>query len=263
LRPLVFADHRRAWLHNRLLTATKGGGQCALEPTRCCGSRGAGHGTIAVADLTVLVVAESRLYRDAVCSALTHAADIAVCGTAPSPPDAIENGSLPRPDVALVDAAAPDAVGAVHAFRRVWPGVRVVILATSEAEPELVRFAEAGVNGFALHQESLERLAAVIYGVTRGESPCPPRLAATLLQRLSTLAARLPNQGGEADLTTRELEIASLVAEGLSNKEIARRLHIELATVKNHVHSILGKLQVTRRAEVGRRLRTTGLAFEH
>jgi DNA-binding NarL/FixJ family response regulator len=212
---------------------------------------------VALPDLRILVVAESRLYRDAISSALAQVADVAICGAARRPADVIEDGSTIRPDVALVDAGVPDAVAAVDAFRQVWPGVRVVVLAASEAEPDLVRFAEAGANGFVLHQESLEQLAAVIYGVARGEAPCPPRIAATLLQRLSALAARMPDTGAEADLTARELEIASLVADGLSNKEIAWRLHIELATVKNHVHSILSKLQVTRRAEVGRRLRAT------
>ncbi len=202
-------------------------------------------------------MAESRLYRDAICSALAQVGGIAICDAAAPAGDVTAHGSPHRPDVALVDASVPDAVASVQTVRQVWPGVRVVVLAASEEEPDLVRFAEAGVNGFVLHQESLEQLAAVIYGVAHGEAPCPPRLAATLLQRLSALAARVPDAGAEADLTARELEIASLVAEGLPNKEIARRLHIELATVKNHVHSILSKLQVTRRAEVARRLRAT------
>jgi two-component system nitrate/nitrite response regulator NarL len=218
---------------------------------------------VVVADLAVLVLAESRLYREAISSALEQAADIAVYGTAARPTEAIEDGSLLRPDVVLVDARIPNAVAAVHAFQRFWPGVRVVVLAASEAEPDLVRLAEAGVSGFVLHDESVEQLAAVIYGVTRGEASCPPRLAAALLQRVSALAARVPYQAGEAPLTARELEIATLVAEGLSNKEIARSLHITLATVKNHVHSILKKLQVTRRADVGQRLHVTGVVLEH
>jgi two-component system, NarL family, nitrate/nitrite response regulator NarL len=218
---------------------------------------------VALADLAVLVVAESRLYRDAICSALGQVADVAVCGAAARPADVVAHGSPVRPDVALVDAGVLDAVASVHTLRQVWPGVRVVVLAASEAEPDLVRFAEAGVDGFVLHQQSLEQLTTVIYGVARGEAPCPPKIAATLLQRLSALAARVPDSGPEADLTAREREIATLVSEGLSNKEIARRLHIELATVKNHVHSILSKLQVTRRAEVGRRLRATASVPAH
>jgi two-component system, NarL family, nitrate/nitrite response regulator NarL len=215
-----------------------------------------------VPDLAVLVVAESRLYREALGSALQQVADIAVYGTAARLTDAIVDGSLLGPDVALVDAGIPDAVAAVHTLHRVWPLARVVVLAASETEPDLVRIAEAGVGGFVLHDESIEQLAAVIYGVMRGEAACPPRLAAALLQRLSAIAAQVPDQAGEAALTARELEIALLVAQGLSNKEIARRLHITLATVKNHVHSILNKLQVTRRADVGQRLRVTRLALD-
>lgn len=215
-----------------------------------------------VADVAVLVVAASRLYREALGSALAQAADIAVYGTAARLTDDIADGTLLGPDVALLDASIPEAAASVHVLHRVWPLARVVVLAASETEPGLVRLAEAGVGGFVLHDESVEQLAAAIYSVMRGEAPCPPRLAAALLQRLSALAAQVPDQAEEAGLTARELEIATLVAEGLSNKEIARRLHITLATVKNHVHSILNKLQVTRRADVGERLRATGLAPE-
>jgi two-component system, NarL family, nitrate/nitrite response regulator NarL len=216
---------------------------------------------VVVADLAVLVLAESRLYREALCTALEQAADITAYGRTARPTDAFA-GSFLRPDVVLVDAAFPDAVAAVRASHRDWPGLRVVVLAGSESEPDLVRLAEAGVNGFVLHDASVQQLAKVIHGVMRGEASCPPRLAAAVLQRLSALAAQVPDQAEETALTARELEIATLVAEGLSNKEIARRLHITLATVKNHVHSILNKLEVTRRADVGQRLRVTGLTLE-
>ena len=92
----------------------------------------------------------------------------------------------------------------------------------------------------------------------RGELLCPPRTAALLLGRLASLAKGETNNLDGVTLTRREREIVTLIDGGRSNKEIALRLNIEVATVKNHVHRILDKLQVTTRAEAAARLRETG-----
>jgi two-component system nitrate/nitrite response regulator NarL len=95
---------------------------------------------------------------------------------------------------------------------------------------------------------SLDDLAGTIRGVLRGELRCPPRIAATLFKRVAALAA--PGRPALATvLTAREREVLAVLDEGLSNKQIAARLCIEIATVKNHVHHILEKLQVASRSE--------------
>jgi two-component system nitrate/nitrite response regulator NarL len=97
----------------------------------------------------------------------------------------------------------------------------------------------------------------VVRSVTRGETLCSPRIAATLFRRVAALAAdrRVGDERTLRRLTRRERQIVDLIADGLSNKEIAHRLQIEFATVKNHVHNILEKLQVTRRADAVAALR--------
>jgi DNA-binding NarL/FixJ family response regulator len=94
--------------------------------------------------------------------------------------------------------------------------------------------------------------------VTRGEFLCSPGTAATLLRRVAALAAERHTADNGARLTPREQQVVRLIDEGLSNKEIARRLSIEVRTVKNHVHSILEKLQVRRRGEAAARMRAVG-----
>ncbi|MDP9308201.1 MAG: response regulator transcription factor [Actinomycetota bacterium] len=202
-----------------------------------------------MADLAVLVVAGRRIFRDAICTALAETPGVAVCRAAAGPRDAVEDAESVTPDVILLDAGLPDALPAVAAFQGVWPGVRTIVFAASEIGTELLRFAEAGATGFLLREDSLDQVADVIERIGRGEAVFPPTLAAALLTRLATPAPRLPDSG-TLRLTTRELEVARLLADGVSNKEIARRLHIELATVKNHVHNILRKLQVSRRTEI-------------
>jgi two-component system, NarL family, nitrate/nitrite response regulator NarL len=206
-------------------------------------------------DLAILVVAGRRLFRDAICSALAQTRGVAVCRAAACPSDAVREANSVSPDVVILDASLPDALPAVTAFQGVWPEVRTVVLAASEFGTECLRFAEAGATGFLLREDSLDQLADAIERIARAEVVLPPTIAAALLKRLATSAPRLPSDG-ETSLTARELEIARLLADGLSNKEIAGRLHIELATVKNHVHNILRKLRVSRRTEIGQRLQS-------
>ena len=161
-----------------------------------------------------------------------------------------------RPDVVVVDTATPDGLSTVRALARRCPGVRIVALGVPEHEPELIACAEAGISGYVNRDGSIDDLIAAIDSVARGEMLCSPRIAAALVRRVAALAGERSPVGTEARLTRREIEVARLIDEGLSNKEIAQRLCIELPTVKNHVHHILGKLDVRRRGEAAARLRT-------
>ncbi len=130
-------------------------------------------------------------------------------------------------------------------------------------EREVIACAEAGVACCLTAEASIDDLVAAIGSVARGEAPCSPWTAAVLLRRVASLArerrAPVGTHVAEAPrprLTTRELEIVELVDQGLSNKQIAQQLHIELPTVKNHMHRILDKLGVRRRAEAAELVRS-------
>jgi DNA-binding NarL/FixJ family response regulator len=107
---------------------------------------------------------------------------------------------------------------------------------------------------------SEQDLVTAIEYALRGELYCSPRVAGFLLQGVATLSRRLPRSGDQLALTLREREVLGLLAEGMSNKEIARSLGIGGSTVKNHVHKILQKLEVHRRGEAAVRLRDMHLA---
>ncbi len=138
------------------------------------------------------------------------------------------------------------------------PDAKVVALAMPEVEPRLVALAEAGISGYVSREGSIEDLIAVIESVFRGEMLCSPRMAATLLRRVTALAAERQPARARARLTERQSEIVALIAEGLTNKEIAKRLCIELPTVKNHLHTIFARLDVSRRSEAAARARDHG-----
>jgi two-component system nitrate/nitrite response regulator NarL len=119
----------------------------------------------------------------------------------------------------------------------------------------VIAFAEAGVLGFVEGGASVEELRSGIECAARGEASCPPRIATTLLARLASLTGVQRGVSEPTGLTRRERQIVQLIAEGMSNKEIAQRLCIEVATVKNHVHNILEKLKVGRRGDAVTRFR--------
>jgi DNA-binding NarL/FixJ family response regulator len=204
--------------------------------------------------LRVLVVAAARLYREGIAQALAAQDRFEIAGTARAASEALEVLNAAAPDVALIDLGLPGSLEFVRAMRVVRPGCKIVALSVPDAEDDVIACAEAGVAGFVTLDGSLEDLEAMLDSVGRGETLCSPRMVAALLRRVATLS---DGRGGVrgAGLTARERQIVELVERGLSNKEIARELMIEVPTVKNHVHNILEKMHVTRRSEAAARFR--------
>jgi len=200
--------------------------------------------------IRVAVIADVRLHRDGVAALLRADGRIRVAATAHASGEARLEADV---DVVVLDTAAEDGVGLV----RRWACAErpLVAIGIPRAEEHVLAFAETGVLGFVERDAPVEELADSIEAAARGEASCPPRVATTLLRRIAAPAPRQAPRLETTALTAREQQIVELIAEGLSNKEIGRRLYIEVATVKNHVHNILEKLHVSRRGEAVARLR--------
>jgi two-component system, NarL family, nitrate/nitrite response regulator NarL len=205
--------------------------------------------------IRVLVAADVCFYREGLATFLERHPTIMVVGTAVSRPDTIEKTIQHRPDVLLLDMTMADSLSTVRAIGPLDPPVRVVALAVWENERDVIACAEAGVAGYVPREGSLNDLLRAIECVARDEMIVSPRIAASLFRRVATLASAAPAGLPIVDLTTREREIVQLIGEGLSNKQIAARLGVEVATAKNHVHNILDKLQIHRRGQISERLR--------
>jgi len=209
----------------------------------------------------LLIVADIRLYQEGLAHILGSEPRLEVVGTAADLSTATRLLAERSVDVALIDLAMPQSFAAVRGIATAAPSVKVVAVGVRDSEQDVIGCAEAGVAGYVPRGASVAELVTVLECVGRGELLCSPRAAATLLRRVTTLAA-----GRDAPmvcapaLTPREREIAGLLESGLSNKDIARRLGIEVATVKNHVHNLLEKLQVHRRAQAVARLQSRFLS---
>jgi DNA-binding NarL/FixJ family response regulator len=164
-----------------------------------------------------------------------------------------------QPHTLLFDASIPDIRAGVSRLAALAPATSLLGIGVREDPQNLLALIEAGMSTYVNPAASIAQLIETTLALRRGEVVFHPRLAATLCRRVAALAAGRVDAALGA-LTARELEIARLLADGRSNKEIAVRLGVEVSTAKNHVHNILEKLGLKRRAEVGRWLRTAAAA---
>jgi len=198
----------------------------------------------------VLVVTEIRLYRDGVAEALRRLDDVELAVTAATGPAAVMTARRTDCDVVLLDMAVRDSTQLVAALLTARPGLKVVALGVPEDSPEVVTCAEAGICGYVSREATLAELGDALRCALRGEAPVTAKVAAGLLRHIAFQArtrrgGHLPQQ-----LTPREREVMELLESGMTNRQIARALDLQVSTVKNHVHNVLTKCGVTGRAEV-------------
>jgi two-component system, NarL family, nitrate/nitrite response regulator NarL len=199
--------------------------------------------------IEVFVLVAVRLYREGIADAVERDPRFHLAGSAATLGAArplLE--ALPRPpDITLIDLALPEGTKVARALRLAWPSGGIVALAVGEADEDVLQWAEAGVSGLVSREATLAELLDAIEAAARDEVLTSPAVTAALLRRAASLPREIRRDAPA--LTRREREIVRLISRGLSNKEIANSLRIELATVKNHVHNILEKLRVGRRAD--------------
>jgi DNA-binding NarL/FixJ family response regulator len=205
----------------------------------------------------VFVVGDVRLYCEGVAHLLSAQPTLQVVGIAAPARESMHDIATANPDVVLIDSITARRGDTVRLISATSTKSQVIAFAVREEEAELLACAEAGVAGYIGCDASAAELTGILRSAGSGELACSPRLAAILLQRVAMLTH---DRGGPQSplLTPREQEILRLIDSGLMNKEIASELSIGLSTVKNHVHHILEKLGVTRRAAAAAKVRKAG-----
>ena len=160
-----------------------------------------------------------------------------------------------QPDVVLVDLGQTDPEAAVRMVKSASGLTRLVAFAFDETDDDVFACAAAGFCGYVARNSGAEELYRTLVDVMEGRMHCAPHIAATMFARLARSQRKFDPQGPLPAPSSRESEILALVEQGRSNKEIARQLAISIATVKNHIHNILLKLQVSRRGRAAARVR--------
>jgi len=199
----------------------------------------------------LLILADVRLYREGMRDSLAGRPQFIVVGATSSVDATCRLVSETPADIVIVDMATRGSRDGIRRIREAAPNVHIIGFGVEEVEGEILACAEAGLAGYVPCDATIEDLVACIECVSRGELRCTPRMAAVLFRRLEVVRQG-ESVSATVDLTTREREVLSLIDDGLSNKEIAVRLRIEVSTVKNHVHNLLEKLNVPTRMQAAR-----------
>ena len=203
----------------------------------------------------ILLVNEIRLMGNVIAAALEDEPDIRVVARVTSLEEALKIVQEKEVDVALVSTRLPDqgALKLTGAITELAPATKVLALGLTEEKKRVLRYVEAGATGYVLKDDSLDDMIETIRAAQEGKVFVSPEIAAAMVERISNLAQMFSDVENsvtdDADLTPREIEVLELIGKDLTNQQIAERLVIEVGTVKNHVHSILEKLNVSSRGE--------------
>jgi two-component system nitrate/nitrite response regulator NarL len=192
--------------------------------------------------MRILVVSEVRVVQEGLHSVLAQKNGIDIISTVDVQHAKHQNAQL-NPDIVLLDATRSESIGIVKDLVASAPHTKVVAFGVKEIDAEILALAAAGTAGYVRDSAASADMVRVLEQVLCEEPQCPGRTVATT-RPVDTMP-----------LSRRELQIAHLIDNGLTNKEIGRQLGIEAATVKNHVHNMCDKLKVHRRGEVAARIR--------
>jgi len=203
--------------------------------------------------LRVLIVDDHALFRRGLQMVLKQEDDIDVVGEAGDGHEAVGRAQELMPDVILMDVRMPRRSGieATQQIKDLMPHVKILMLTISDEEADLYDAIKAGASGYLLKEISIDEVADAIRSVWQGQSRISPSMASKLLTEFAAMSKRADErqQLPAPRLTDREMEVLTLVAQGLNNRDIAKELFISENTVKNHIRNILEKLHLHSRME--------------
>lgn len=204
-----------------------------------------------VEPMRILLVDDYILFRKGLISLLASQEDFEVVGEAENGLEALEQSRKLMPDLILMDITMPVCDG-LEATRRIlaeMPYVKIVILTVAEDDQSLFEAIKSGAYGYLLKKLDPDQLFEMLRGISRGEAPISRFMASKIMHEFSQLASKGGTEAEGQQLTKREQEVLQLIAQGLSNKEIAGRLVVAENTVKNHLKNILAKLHLGNRVQ--------------
>jgi DNA-binding NarL/FixJ family response regulator len=211
--------------------------------------------------VAISIVSRSLLLRDGLVSLLSKHLSLALVGTYTGESKVTANMPNPPGHVVLLDSGIGRdlAIAQTQQWRSISPPAKVLVLELNDDVQAILDCIQAGAGGYTLQGASPADVATAIMQIRRGEATCTPQVTAQLFARLEGRKdAAFQPPASAIPLTPRELEVLNCVAKGMSNKEIAAKLVIELYTVKHHVHHILEKLSVPHRWDAVRYARAQG-----
>jgi DNA-binding NarL/FixJ family response regulator len=214
--------------------------------------------------IRILIADDQRVVRDGLSLLVALIDDVQVVGTACDGAEAVRLAEDHHPDVVLMDLRMPgtDGIAATADLSQRLPAVRVLVLTTYADEDAIVPALQAGARGYLTKDASAEQIEAAIHAVHAGQTHLDPAVQERLVAAVISRPPAVPGPGHKppGGLTTREAEVLTLLAAGLSNAEIGKRLYLSNATVKTHINRIFAKTGARDRAQAVRYAYQHGMA---
>jgi len=207
--------------------------------------------------IRILLIEDNRLLREGIAAMINRQADMKVVAAPGGNQNSLLKTRTVRPHVVLVDLGLRNQNGlrVVASLRKATPELKVIGMGLIPTQLDIVEFVQEGASGFILKDATIADFLSTIRSVARGGKVLPPSLTGSLFSHVAEYALNKKGRGQlnrAVRMTKREREIISLIADALSNKDIARRLNIATFTVKSHVHNILEKLALHSRLQIAK-----------
>ena len=204
--------------------------------------------------IRLLLIEDNRLLRDGILSILKPHKDIVIIAASGNGKNTFVKIKQLKPNVVLLDLGlrSQNSLHIVEIVKKDFPEAKVIIMDLAPVQADILQFVKAGANGFILKDASLKDFLITIRTVSEGATVLPPLLVDSLFSQIVDHAVRNGKSklNGAVKMTKREREVIGLLAEGLTNKEIAQKIHVSTFTVKSHIHNIMEKLALHTRLEI-------------
>ncbi|MET4023169.1 response regulator transcription factor [Bradyrhizobium sp. S3.2.12] len=204
--------------------------------------------------LNIILLTPIRILGEGLEACLSRHTNICLLATVPDLTALRETINATTPDLVLIDVTQGTNLEEVRSIAVEHPNIALMALGLSEQRQEVIRCGRAGFVGYVAREASIDALYQAMLDVATGRLQCSAEISSGLLRALFRMEPRSPAASDDAALTRREGEVLQLLGRGFSNKEIARELNLSTATIKHHVHGVLGKLKVARRTQAMRRV---------
>lgn len=209
----------------------------------------------------ILIVEDNRLLREGIARLLDGQGDLRVVGALGNSDKTITKIVENRPGIVLLDLGlrTQNSLNLVRQIRKKFVWLKVIVMDLVPMESDIVNYVQAGVSGFILKDATTDEFLETIRSVGRGNTVLPPQLTGSLFSQILDQAISGQSRTRLIDsvrMTKREAQVIELIADGLTNKEIALRLHLSPSTVKSHIHNILEKLALRSRVQIAKYVHT-------
>jgi two-component system NarL family response regulator len=204
--------------------------------------------------IRLLLIEDNRLLRDGILSILKPHKDILIIAASGNGKSTITKIRQLKPNVILLDLGlrSQNSLHVVEIVKKDFPDAKIIVMDLAPVQADILQYVKAGANGFILKDASLNDFLITIRTVADGSTVLPPLLVDSLFSQIVDYAVREGNSklNEAVKMTKREREVIELVSKGLTNKEIAQKIHVSMYTVKSHIHNIMEKLALHTRLEI-------------